>query len=318
MVPSAQRIDQYKREVDVSTYNLSWGGRVTRPVMSGRNNGHQNGNSIAADANGSGFLSLKEMRKAVAMAGVMLEQEELSMLMTMYDESNDGKVSFEEFGKAMIKQRHTNGHQNGNSTAAQPWNTSCGGSVERSHKGNGAKMVEGRSEHKRDGGGRNVSDSRYGGSSGDRYDSNGGSGAKDRRRISNVQSSPRENPQAASTAAASAASAQQQQNQLPTSIYTSPIRSAQSVRSTGQSAERTRVTFSPMEEPPSPPSSPFLTPSSPPPSEQIPPPPPRIPPPPPRPTTGNSSMGQPKAKGPPVITKRELAAHLDAWYRQMQ
>ena len=108
MVPSAQRIDQYKREVDVSTYNLSWGGRVTRPVMSGRNNGHQNGNSIAADANGSGFLSLKEMRKAVAMAGVMLEQEELSMLMTMYDESNDGKVSFEEFGKAMIKQRNAN------------------------------------------------------------------------------------------------------------------------------------------------------------------------------------------------------------------
>jgi hypothetical protein len=61
-----------------------------------------------ADADGSGFLSLEEMKNAVTMAGVTLEQEELSMLMTMYDESNDGKVSFEEFGKAMIKQRNAN------------------------------------------------------------------------------------------------------------------------------------------------------------------------------------------------------------------
>jgi Ca2+-binding EF-hand superfamily protein len=62
----------------------------------------------AADIDGSGFLSLAEMRKAAVTAGVTLGDNESNMLMKMYDESRDGKVSFDEFEKAMVRQRNAN------------------------------------------------------------------------------------------------------------------------------------------------------------------------------------------------------------------
>jgi Ca2+-binding EF-hand superfamily protein len=54
-----------------------------------------------ADTDNSGFLSMAELKAAVEDSGVELKQEQLELLLDIYDKSHDGKISCNEFMEAM-------------------------------------------------------------------------------------------------------------------------------------------------------------------------------------------------------------------------
>ena len=59
----------------------------------------------AADHDGSGVLSMSELKDAVAMSGVKLEPVQLQVLMDQYDQSHDGQISCSEFLNALKGQK---------------------------------------------------------------------------------------------------------------------------------------------------------------------------------------------------------------------
>ena len=51
------------------------------------------------DKNGDGFITSKELQRAMKKLGQKMDKKEISGMMERLDENNDGKISFDEFCK---------------------------------------------------------------------------------------------------------------------------------------------------------------------------------------------------------------------------